>query len=368
MTILLLLLLLLALYLLQKLLYRRFWHHGLRTEVRFTGEYAQEEQEAELTETIVNDKLLPLPVLEIDFHMDKGLRFRDEENASVSDRSYRRDVFALGVRQRIVRTLRFRCVRRGYYRIDETGLCARDLLLTDKYFSSQPQSTEFYVLPKPAETGRLSIPFSHIMGSLLSRKKVYDDPFTFAGLREYARTDSMKEINWKATARTGALLVNMRESTLSQKVVVLLDMEGLGVQSADLLNEAVVRVACSICERLLREGVPVDVLSNGTDVLTGKPMKALGVAGAGSVLPLKKQFACLQAGNGLPAVWDCFPEKQRTGLPAFYLLLSRSTGEELVRRFSAFVGKDEAMHIIPFRQEHPEKQAGGNVKLYWYEA
>ena len=43
------------------------------------------------------------------------------------------------------------------------------------------QNTEFYVLPKPVPTGQIMIPFSRIMGSVLSRKKVYDDPFEFAG-------------------------------------------------------------------------------------------------------------------------------------------------------------------------------------------
>ena len=58
----------------------------------------------------------------------------------------------------------------------------------------------------------------------------------------------MKYINWKATAKTGQLLVNLHESTLSQKVAVVLDLEGLGVQQADLLNEEAVRIA-----RLARE-------------------------------------------------------------------------------------------------------------------
>lgn len=33
----------------------------------------------------------------------------------------------------------------------------------------------------------------------------------------------MKYINWKASARGGTLLVNQHDSTLSQKVTVLLD-------------------------------------------------------------------------------------------------------------------------------------------------
>ena len=34
-----------------------------------------------------------------------------------------------------------------------------------------------------------------------------------------------KYINWKATARAGQLLINLHESTLSQRVIIALDME-----------------------------------------------------------------------------------------------------------------------------------------------
>ena len=116
------LLLLAALYVLQVVLYDRLWGKGLEVKTSFQEEYATEDDTAALTEVVVNDKFLPLPVVEIDFHMGKGLRFTDEANTAVSDYTYRRDVFALGPRQKITRTLEFRCARRGYYRIDQAGL------------------------------------------------------------------------------------------------------------------------------------------------------------------------------------------------------------------------------------------------------
>ena len=140
------LLLLAALYVLQVVLYDRLWGKGLEVKTSFQEEYATEDDTAALTEVVVNDKFLPLPVVEIDFHMGKGLRFTDEANTAVSDYTYRRDVFALGPRQKITRTLEFRCARRGYYRIDQAGLDVRSLLLTKKYVGSTPQATDFYVL------------------------------------------------------------------------------------------------------------------------------------------------------------------------------------------------------------------------------
>lgn len=356
-------LLLVALYFLQSFLYDRLWSKGLEAKISFREEYATEDDTAVLTEVIVNNKLLPLPVVEIDFHMDRGLRFSGEANTAVSDRSYRRDVFTLGVRQKITRTLEFQCARRGYYRIDQAGLDVRNLLLLKKYVGSSPQDTDFYVLPRMVPTQRIQIPFSRIMGTVLSRKKVYDDPFEFAGLRDYSRGDPMKYINWKASAKTGDLLVNIHESTLSQKVAVVVDLEGLGVQQADLLNEEAVRVACTLCVRLLEAGVQVEVWSNGVDVLTGKPMAVPEVSGAGSILSLRKTFACAKADNGLKPIQDFFPGEDGDVL---CVLVSRNQREELARDFAQRAGKREWVQIVPYRESYQELPQFGTVqRLYW---
>lgn len=361
MAVLIILAVLFLLYRLLQLMYDRFWARGLSCTLLFRDEYAVEDEISALNEVLINDKRLPMPVVEIDFHMDKHLRFDDGQNASVSDHSYRRDVFALSVRQKITRTLEFRCTGRGYFQIDKAGIMAQDIFLTRKYLDSQPQNTEFYVLPKPVPTQQISIPFSRIMGAVLSRKKIYDDPFEFAGLREYSRSDPMKYINWKATARTGEMLVNLHESTLSQRVVILLDMEG----KSEVLNEDSVRIACSLCESLLREGIELDIYSNGRDVTTGEQWKLEGISGAGSLLFLKKRFACVQADNDLPPICTCYGG--RADDDDLLVLISRSQRQDLADDFSASVGKGRGVHVVPCRAEHKELTPVRNVDLVWLE-
>ncbi len=355
-----------------RLLYDRYWERGLSCKLSFCDEYAVEGNTAALREVLVNGKLLPLPAVEIDFHLDRRLQFADGQNASLSDQSYRRDVFALSARQKITRTLEFKCAGRGYFQISQAGVTGKDLFFTRKYLTSRLQHTEFYVLPAPAPSGQIAIPFSRVMGAVLSRRKLYDDPFEFAGLREYSRGDPMKYINWKATARAGELLTNLHESTLSQRVVVLLDMEGAGVQHADWLNEAAVRIACSLCERLLAAGVELDLYSNGKDVLTGDPWKMERVSGAGSLLALKKKFACVQAGNGLAPVCACLPEEAfdfagGIGEEKILVLISRSQEQESADAFSRAVGKGKGVVIAPFQVRHEEVEVPRNCEMVWME-
>ncbi len=350
-----------ALFFLLRALYSRRWEKGLSCSLRFREEYGVEGGVSSLAEVLANDKGLPLPVVEIDFHIDRRLQFTGGGNYALSDQSYRRDVFTLAARERVTRTLEFRCTERGYFRIEEAGVAARDLFLTQKYLGSFPQHTEFYVLPKGVPVGQVAPPFSRIMGEMVSRKKIYDDPFAFAGLRDYARGDPMKYINWKATARAGKMLTNLHESTLSQRVVLLLDMEG----AADPLNEASVRLCCALCQRLLEEGVSLAAYSNGTDAATGARWELEGLQGGGSQLYLKKRFACIQAGDGLEDVCRVLPE--RPGKEDLVVLLSYRQRPELAEDFAQAVGPGRGVQVIPCRGERRELPAHKNVSLVWTE-
>ena len=353
---------LLLLFTALRLLYDRFWDKGLGCRLSFTQEYAVEDETSSLSEVIVNRKLLPLPVLEISFHMDRRLHFSSEENSSLSDQSYRRDVFTAGPRQKITRTLPFKCAGRGYFRINEAGLIAQDLFLTRKYVSHMPQNTEFYVLPRTIPAYQVQIPYARIMGEVLSRRRVCDDPFEFGGLREYSRGDPMKYINWKATARAGRLLINIHGSTLSQRVILLIDMEPGG----DFLNECAVRLACSLAERLLAEGIELSLYSNGADTQTGEPWLLEEVSGSGSLLTLKKKLACLQTGQG--PVCSCAPPPGDD----LTVLLSRNTRDDLGRAFSELVGKGRGIRVIPCGLGTSEGQRGKleafkNTENVWIE-
>ncbi len=350
-----------------RLVYRRRWNRGFSCTLEFRDEYATEGELSALKEVVVNDKFLPLPAVEVDFHMDKRLYFTDGQNSSVSDQTYRRDIFALSMRQKITRTLEFSCRGRGYFQIAQAGLTAWDLFLTGKYLTSQPQHTDFYVLPRPVAGEKINIPFSHVMGTVLSRRRLYDDPFEFAGLRDYSRSDPMKYINWKATARAGKMLVDLHSTTLSQKVVVLLDMEGKGVQRADLLNEASVRIACTLCEKLLREGVELGLYSNGLDVQNGGLWQLASVSGLGSLLAMKKKFACVQAENDLPPICGLIPETAGQWEEDLLVLVSRSQRQELVDSFSEKVGKEQGVMIVPYQAEHDALSVPKNVDLIWLE-
>ena len=76
-----------ALFFLLRALYSRRWEKGLSCFLRFREEYGVEGGVSSLAEVLANDKGLPLPVVEIDFHIDRRLQFTGGGNYALSDQS-----------------------------------------------------------------------------------------------------------------------------------------------------------------------------------------------------------------------------------------------------------------------------------------
>lgn len=249
-------------------LYSSLWKKGLEADVRFQNEPSLEGQEAVLTETISNRKWLFLPILQVGFQLHRNLKFAEDENASVSDQNYKRDIFSVGAYQKITRTIPFYCSKRGYYELKNIELVTRNILLTEKYYETLQKWDQLYVYPRLIDGERFHIPFQKIMGTVLNKKNLYEDPFEFRGIREYQPTDPMNKINWKASARSDQWMVNLYNSTADQEVVVMLDVEDETIWKYDDIHEEGIRLAASFASGFVENGIPVSILTNGRDIVS----------------------------------------------------------------------------------------------------
>ena len=174
--------------------YEKNWRKGLKVEVHFQGEPIFQGEEGFLTEIIENAKRLFLPTLQAGFAVSRNLSFGQEENTSVSDQSYKRDIFSVMGRQRIIRQVPFMAVRRGYYEIQKVDLVTRGILLNGEMYHTVPASTYLYVYPKRLSGENWEMLFRRISGIYESRKRLLEDPFQFRGIREYTPEDPMNKI------------------------------------------------------------------------------------------------------------------------------------------------------------------------------
>ncbi|MBO6239847.1 MAG: DUF58 domain-containing protein [Butyrivibrio sp.] len=280
-----------ALYSFEKWLFGNYWDKGLMARLDFVEEAVNEGEKAHLQEVITNRNFLPLHILQVSFQTDKGLLFGAETNSSVSDRVNVTDVFSLGLYEKITRVIDFDCERRGYYSILKTSLKASDFFSPDIRYNTFEQHTNIYVYPLFLSAGKIEVPFRQLMGDVLSKRFLYEDNFTFRGIRDYSQADPQNMVNWKATARTGDLKVNLHDHTSSQEVKFILNVDEPGILFESELLEDCIRLTMSLAVRFIEENVPVSLLTNGRDKVTGENIRLLAGSSMLHVSSIKRALA-----------------------------------------------------------------------------
>lgn len=263
----------LAMYFVLDFVYGKLWKKGLKAELRFEERDVEEGDSATLIETMTNDKFLPLPVVKLTFKADRSIEIDEDRNATVSDRTNVVEYFALGGHEVVTRRQPVRASKRGYYLIEEAGIDLPDFFTVGVRNMYTSQAASLLVCPKMIDTEEVVDLSRQIVGEVVSRNRLYQDVFSFRGIREYTSGDPLSAVNWKASARTGEYMVNMRDYTSGQHVRFLLDLEQPSIRYSEELLEQGIRLAYTLAGRCIRERIPVSLASNGRDAVTGKEVE-----------------------------------------------------------------------------------------------
>ena len=249
-------------YLLIRAVYLRIWDRGLSVELAFGQHAVSEGQQATLRATVTNAKLLPLPFLMLRYKMNRGLRMGENANATVTDKLNVVEYFSVLGNERVVREQKVEATRRGCYHIDVLNLMMPQLISGQESFLVLPQDTELIVYPKLLEIPEMWGICEKIIGDIVSRRRLFEDVFSFRGIRDYTRTDPLSAVNWKATARTGKMMVNLRDYTFGQEVRILLNLEEPNYRYGEDVLENAIRIAATVACRCISDRIPVSLISN----------------------------------------------------------------------------------------------------------
>ena len=249
-------------YLLIRAVYLRIWDRGLSVELAFGQHAVSEGQQATLRATVTNAKLLPLPVLMLRYKMNRGLRMGENANATVTDKLNVVEYFSVLGNERVVREQKVEATRRGCYHIDVLNLMMPQLISGQESFLVLSQDTELIVYPKLLEIPEMWGICEKIIGDIVSRRRLFEDVFSFRGIRDYTRTDPLSAVNWKATARTGKMMVNLRDYTFGQEVRILLNLEEPNYRYGEDVLENAIRIAATVACRCISDRIPVSLISN----------------------------------------------------------------------------------------------------------
>ncbi len=249
--------------LLWKHYYKWQWAKDVLVKLWFASAYVYAGQETKFYEIIENRKTLPVPVMEVRFRAKKELDFSNTDNTVVSDYIYKRDIFAVLGRQKITREIPVKCTKRGRYTISDADISTNSLLYGRRYIKGLESTAEIYVYPRMTDISEIMTVCEQLLGTLQCAKRLYEDPFAFRTIRSYTTDDPMKSINWKASAKTGSLMVNTYDSVQSQKAMIFLDVEDRGIVKREELIEESIAMTATLVRKLLRQNIEVGFAYNG---------------------------------------------------------------------------------------------------------
>ena len=333
MTIISMLLLVLFLLWIQRYVYRRYWSSGLTMQLSFSKREACEGDTLTLREQVTNRKLLPLPWLMARFQLSRNLIFTEHEHSVVTDAYYQSDVFSVNMYQRITRTQDFLCAKRGYYRIKSMDLVSSNIFISDKLVMHIPCDAELTVYPKHANLQALEVFFRQLYGDIEVHRFTNQDPFAYRSIREYSTGDDFRSINFKATAKTGELMVNVNSATASQELVILLNLDEYSAWSIESVFEEAIRVAAAVAENSILAGLSVAMYSNGRDSVTHSPLAELAGCGdthLGSILEKLARIDLAQPRESMENTMLSFLEAS-----TYYLLISSNHSKEIANAYEA---------------------------------
>lgn len=269
------------LFLLQRRMYERLWNKNLKVSVTFSQTAITEGEKGEIIQVIENRKRLPLTMLKVKFQTSRNLEFADQPGSVTSDQYYRSEIFQIGGGERITRKLTFTGKQRGYYHIKNIDLIGADLFLSSEMMESMTTNCYLYVYPKPFGSQEFRASLQKLSGEVLVRRHLLEDPFVYRGIREYQPFDEMRSVNWKATAKSGHLMVNQKNYTAMQTIRIFLNVEDSGIWKKAEAVEAAIQIAMGLTVCFLSQGIKVACYSNGKDILTGEAIAISGGAGSG---------------------------------------------------------------------------------------
>ena len=225
--------------------------------------------EIEITFTVENNKPLPVPWLEINEYVPRGLLI---EGHKAAEQSYLGGAeisasTSLGSYERVRVTRKVTALSRGMYRLGKTRLRSGDLFglyPADATLDHTPWAIYVYPTIKPLPGFQLTA--HRPIGDSLSRDHLWNDPSRPAGVREYRPGDPIKSIDWKTTARRGEMFVRQFDPSVSEHAVIFAeavttDVPWEGYRS-DVL-EATTTAAASIARHALDLGYKVGLVTNG---------------------------------------------------------------------------------------------------------
>jgi len=345
-------------------IYRKSWSRNLTVNVGFSNAIFYEGEKGRLVETVTNKKLMPLWWSDIQYHIPPFILIDGEESHGNAD--YKNTISAFSY-EMVTKSIPFTALKRGYFKITDADILTQDLFFKYRLIKKYTLSSEIYVFPDIRLIEDFNIDFKRITGEVIAKRHYIEDQFHLRSTRDYHPFDSLKIVNWHATAKTGGIKVNQYDYTTSQEVYIMLDFDSFSNWDRQAVKENLIRVAAYLLKELSINGVPVGLMSNAADIQDGGeiglPCKN-GLHQRESFMKLLSRINTDKTTRPFGQIMDSLITKN--GDPT-YILLSFSAVASLQSKINEFRAAHKSLQWVLLKDKEDTIALDGFRGLYIFE-
>jgi len=159
--------------------------------------------------------------------------------------------------------------RRGYYQLGPLRLATGDLFGIYPELVAYLPADHLTIYPRITPLTQLGLPSRLPFGTIASHQRLFEDPARPMGIRDFRSGDTIRQINWKASAHTRNLMVKTFQPAISLETAVLLNLHTLDYNFGNRqdIAEWAIEVAASLAAHLVNQRQSVGLITNGIDPL-----------------------------------------------------------------------------------------------------
>jgi uncharacterized protein (DUF58 family) len=196
--------------------------------------------------------------------------------------------------------------RRGYYRIGPLHLRSGDLVGLSDELTNEGDADYLTVYPKIIALTQVPLPSRSPLGTLRHTQPIFEDPARVRGKRDYVAGDSLRRIDWKATAAIGRLQVKQFEPSIAVETAIVLNLNAdeYDYHTRSEAIELAIVIAASLANWIVAQRQPVGLYANGTDPIGagGRPQRLPPRKGRAQLTRILDVLARIRAAEAAPLV------------------------------------------------------------------
>lgn len=212
-----------------------------------------------ITMNVHNKGRLAIPWVQLSESVAPELRMEDQTQRVVSLKGHATDHFSYHVRGQ----------QRGYYQIGPLRIASGDMFGLGRHQIGYLPPDHLTIYPRIVPLAHLGLPSRLPYGTIGSRQRLFEDPARPMGARPFHSGDSLRQINWKASAHNQQLLIRTLQPAVSLETIVFLNLHQDDYERSDrhYSTEWAIVVAASLAAHLVQQRQPVGLFTNGVDPL-----------------------------------------------------------------------------------------------------